>query len=239
MNASVYTAAFTNLVTKYFVRPNYYKVPTVLANGTTADCAYFAIYQMSYLVGGVGGKANAAKVLDSFRSIAEAHGVCLHLVDMVAGSPANVAGKANVADYQQYGVNSATSYCFMKIVHAPPTPMTEYINYTEQVGRAVTAWTGISQSLSKSALGPGFKFAPTLSVGWDSSPRTLSSDPFGQWGYPWGNAFHSTPAEFQAALEVSKSYLDQYCSTASGQHAAAAAAAAGTHAAARWYLNHK
>ena len=164
-------------------------------------------------------------VLDSFRSIAEAHGVCLHLVDMVSGSASGIA--KNAAEYQQFGVNSATSYCFMKIVRAPSTPMTQYINYTDQVARALTAWTDISQSLSKSALGPSFKFAPTLSVGWDSSPRTLPSDPFGQWGYPWGNAFHSTPAEFQAALQASKTYLDQYCSD--HKHADAISGAA-----ARW-----
>ena len=29
-------------------------------------------------------------------------------------------------------------------------------------------------------------YAPVFSVAWDSSPRTLISDPYGDFGYPWG-----------------------------------------------------
>ena len=41
MNSTVYGAAFKNVVDKYMGHPNYYRVPTRLANGTVADCAYF------------------------------------------------------------------------------------------------------------------------------------------------------------------------------------------------------
>jgi hypothetical protein len=47
MNSSVYLGGFKSMISKYFVHPNYYKVPTVLRNGTIADCAYFAVYQFS------------------------------------------------------------------------------------------------------------------------------------------------------------------------------------------------
>lgn len=55
MNTTVYTKAFTNIIEKYFKQPNYYKVPTKLANGTIAQCNYFAFYQFSYFVSGLGG----------------------------------------------------------------------------------------------------------------------------------------------------------------------------------------
>lgn len=60
MNASVYTSAFQHVARTYFVNPNYYRVPTKLANGTVADCAYFAMYQMEYFTEAVGG---ATKVM--------------------------------------------------------------------------------------------------------------------------------------------------------------------------------
>ena len=36
-----------------------------------ANCAYYAIYQMAYLVGGVGGEAAAAGLFNDFRDYAE------------------------------------------------------------------------------------------------------------------------------------------------------------------------
>jgi hypothetical protein len=41
----------------------------------------------------------------------------------------------------------------------------------------------------------GIPYIPTMSVAWDSSPRTLATDGWGEYGYPWGAAWHSTPAQ--------------------------------------------
>lgn len=53
MNASVYVGAFQHVAKTYFTRSNYYRVPTTLANGTVAQCCYYAMYQMNYFVEGV------------------------------------------------------------------------------------------------------------------------------------------------------------------------------------------
>lgn len=208
MNASVYQGAFETIVDKYFTTPNYYKVPTMLPNGTKAQCNYYAFYQFEYFVSGLGGVPAAVKVMDNFRAIAASRGQCIHLVAMVAGSAQSIATQEDT--YKALGVASGTSYCFMKIVHGGGASMTEYLNYTDQVARALESWSSIADVFHSKIGGP---FAPTLSVGWDSSPRTLPSDPFGNWGYPWGSSFHSTPAEFKAALEASAAYLDTYCSS--------------------------
>ena len=82
-------------------------------------------------------------------------------------------------------------------------------NYTEMAPQSVTAWGEISQAF-ETAL--GIQYAPIVSVAWDSSPRTLASDPFGQWGYPWSTTYTSTPAEFTQALTLAKTYMTSSCS---------------------------
>ncbi len=46
MNASVYMAGFEHAINTYFLHPNYYRAPTILPNGTVAQCGYFSIYQI-------------------------------------------------------------------------------------------------------------------------------------------------------------------------------------------------
>eukprot|EP00041_Stephanoeca_diplocostata_P006756 m.93080 g.93080 ORF g.93080 m.93080 type:complete len:152 (+) comp16527_c1_seq10:2094-2549(+) len=81
----------------------------------------------------------------------------------------------------------------------------------------VGAWNGLSKHY-ETAL--DIAYAPVVSVGWDSSPRTLPSDPFGNWGYPWGPSFVSSPDTFTTTLLSTRAYMDELCAarehTASG-----------------------
>lgn len=203
MNSSVYQSAFHNIVDKYFSHPNYYKVPTKLTNGTVANCAYFAIYQMDYMVGGIGGVKLAASVMDEFRAYAESKGQCLHLVAMVAGQPQ--APSPSVDLLKSMKASSTTAYCWMKILKFPEWPVNNY----SELSAASTDTYGAFADHFKSEM--DVKFAPVVSVGWDSSPRTLPSDQFFKSSYPWGSAFHSTPNTFRTALTIAKDYLSQYC----------------------------
>ena len=166
MNATTYEAAFVAIVDKYFSQPNYYKVPTMLKNGTVAQCNYYAFYQFNYFVSGLGGLNAAVTVMDKFREIADARGQCLHLVAMVAGKAQSITNEVGML--KALGVASGTSYCFMKIVPTPPTPITEYVDYTEQVGRALTSWTDFSNIFHSSL---GAPFAPTLYVTNHTNPN--------------------------------------------------------------------
>ena len=49
-------------------------------------------------------------------------------------------------------------------------------------------------------------YVPTMGPGWDASPRTLPSDAWGEWGYPWGASWHSTPEQWVAALKRARSF---------------------------------
>eukprot|EP00037_Helgoeca_nana_P033810 m.419521 g.419521 ORF g.419521 m.419521 type:complete len:462 (+) comp31601_c0_seq1:62-1447(+) len=205
MNASVYTGGFRYIVDTYFHHPNHYRVPTPLRNGTVAQCPYFSIYQLDYLVAGVGGSAAAETVLTAFRDYAESQGTCVHFAVMVAGSAKSISSQT--AQFKALDVASATSYCWMKLGLEGAQTFPES-NYTEMIPQSVEAWTALAKVLSEDL---GIKYAPVLSVGWDSSPRTLPSDPFGQWGYPWGTSYVSTPDQFQAALAAAKDYMVQSC----------------------------
>ena len=46
MSAEVYRNAFRYIAKTYFTQPNYYKAPTRLPNGTSADCCFFSLYQV-------------------------------------------------------------------------------------------------------------------------------------------------------------------------------------------------
>jgi hypothetical protein len=52
MDDQVYRNAFKYIAENYFTKPNYYKAPTKLANGTVADCCFFSIYQPGGLSAG-------------------------------------------------------------------------------------------------------------------------------------------------------------------------------------------
>lgn len=58
----------------------------------------------------------------------------------------------------------------------------------------------------------GVPYIPTLSTAWDSSPRTLPHDGWGDWGYPWGISWHSNMSEWSDAISRSKQAIDTRCS---------------------------
>jgi hypothetical protein len=53
--------------------------------------------------------------------------------------------------------------------------------------------------------------AEQVSTGWDSSPRTLIHDPFGNFGYPWGPSFHGTPEQFGDAMSMALNWTSERC----------------------------
>jgi hypothetical protein len=195
MDDTVARNAFAHVAKTYFTQPNYYRVPTTLPNGTKAQCAFFSFYQPEILAGGDAKRYSA--LMDDFRKAAESVGECLHLNHMGA------------QHHPQYinasGVNSATDYGWMKTASAPTWPESKY---EDIVSGGIAAWNTYTKTMKDSYNIP---YIPTMSVAWDSSPRTLASDAWGEYGYPWGAAWHSTPAQFTTALHTVKNYMDSRC----------------------------
>jgi hypothetical protein len=55
----------------------------------------------------------------------------------------------------------------------------------------------------------GVPFYPNVTMGWDSSPRTVQSDVYESLGYPFGPVLAgNTPKLFREALKEAKAFLD-------------------------------
>jgi hypothetical protein len=53
-------------------------------------------------------------------------------------------------------------------------------------------------------------YYPNVTMGWDSSPRTIQSDAYDNLGYPFMPTLDgNTPEEFEKALEGAKRFLDR------------------------------
>ena len=69
-------------------------------------------------------------------------------------------------------------------------------------------------TLTKQYAALGVPYIPTLSTCWDASPRTLPSDGWGQFGYPWGPSWHSNISQWTTALSRSKADMLARCDPA-------------------------
>lgn len=203
--ASRYTGGFRYIVDTYFNHPNYYRVPTTLRNGTVAQCPYFAMYQLEYFMAGVGGQGAAEKALDSFRDYAESSGSCVHFVVMVAGSAESIS--TQTATFKTLDVASATSYCWMKL-GLEGTKVFPAANYSALGPQSVAASTALANMFSDHL---GIKYAPVVSSGWDSSPRTLPSDPFGNWGCKCLCIYGEAESNFNHRVMSPESYRSVGC----------------------------
>jgi hypothetical protein len=101
MTPSVYKYAFLYVAKQYFTEPNYYRAPTKLANGTTAMCCFFSIYQPAYVA--FGNETLAAELMGDFRAAAEAVGQCLHLNHMNGGASKESTVARKVSSMTAYG----------------------------------------------------------------------------------------------------------------------------------------
>jgi hypothetical protein len=185
VNRATFDRATDHVIRTYFSRPNHW---------TIDGRPVFSIYELMTLVKGLGGLEKTREALDDFRARVRAAGFPgLHLNAVAWGlQPADLV--------RTLAVDSVTSYCW--IHHTPPAsfPSTPYADW----------------ALAASALWPKFRrewpvpYAPNVSVGWDSSPRTTQTDPFRDVGYPFTSVFvGSTPEEFRKALARAKIFLEE------------------------------
>jgi hypothetical protein len=136
--------------------------------------------------------------MDDFRRAAEAVGQCLHLNHMGAGLKPPMISSRRVA--------SVTDYCWMKLGRGEGFvfPETDY----EVVRDHALAVTQARHELYNSS---GVPYIPVISTAWDSSPRTLPQDAWGDWGYPWGLSYHANVSQFKTALQMTKKAMAERC----------------------------
>jgi hypothetical protein len=173
----------------YFSQPNYLKLD---------GRPYFSVYEIGTLVASLGSVPEARKALDRFRERGRAAGFPdLHLNAVVWGRPI-LPGETTPSDparlVDDLGFDSITSYVWVhhwnpgRVAAIPfDTVLEQYLGYWDK-------------SVHNRYKVPYF---PNLTVGWDSSPRTVQSDVWEpHLGYPFTPVITgNTPAAVRRACE--------------------------------------
>jgi hypothetical protein len=96
------------------------------------------------------------------------------------------------------GFNSVTSYVWIHHIEMPDFPVTDY-HYVRQKMR---------DFYQNAATEYGLPYYPNVTMGWDSSPRTVQSDVFDNLGYPFTPTLGgNTPEAFRQGLEDVRAFL--------------------------------
>lgn len=182
------------VIERYFKHPSYW-----LIDGRP----YFSIYELHTLIQGLGGVEATVDALAAFRSRVKAAGFPdLHLNDVVWDLkllPDETATKDPQQTLTTLGFNSITSYVWIHHVPMPAFPETPY---ADVLSGAVEHWQRTAHTFA-------LPYFPNVTVGWDSSPRTVQSDTFINAGYPFTPTLSSaTPSAFRDALARAKAFLD-------------------------------
>jgi Glycosyltransferase WbsX len=168
---------------------------------------YFSMYELGTFIQGMGGLDAARDALESFRSKVKAAGFPdLHLNAIVWGVtvlPTELKLERPAEVVKFLGFSSTTSYAW---VHHFDVNRGE--GFTRPYGDAAQAnynvWTRYATEF-------GVPYYPSVSMGWDPSPRTNQEDPFRVNGYPWtASLADNTPAAFAEALRNATVHAEQH-----------------------------
>jgi hypothetical protein len=183
-----------HVIERYFSHPSHWMID---------GCPYFSIYELMTFIQGMGGIERAKEALAEFRASTRAAGFPdLHLNAVVWG----VQILPNEQKIEQpnellrhLGFDSVTSYVWIHHVPLTSFPETEYADVAR---RAEAHWHQARSEFS-------IPYHPNVTMGWDSSPRTVQSDVFSNVGYPFMPMLaNNTPGAFQNALSSAKAFLD-------------------------------
>ncbi|MEI8093724.1 MAG: glycoside hydrolase family 99-like domain-containing protein [Spirochaetales bacterium] len=181
------------MIAHYFDQPNYWRVQGGL---------YFSFYELMGIIQGLGGRKETRRILDNFRAKVRKAGLGeLHLNAVVWGIQ-NLPGEKKLENpdemVKELGFDSVTSYVWVHNVPMEAYPSVEYSSYAQS---AIQDWSKFRGQFS-------VPYFPNVSMGWDSSPRTVQSDVHGNLGYPFTPMLvGNTPNEFQKALAAAKEHV--------------------------------
>ena len=187
--------AIDYIIAKYFKHSSYW-----LIDGSP----YFSIYDIGRLIDGLGGKEQTQAALSDFRAKTKAEGFKdLHL-NAVVLNKVNLLGDDKIVDMSglidYLGFSSFTSYVWIHHVNLKDFPQTDY-NYVRD--SYLEYWDEAEKKFD-------LPYFPNVTMGWDSTPRTLQSDKYIETGYPYiATLSGNTPQNFQKALEITKNRVSK------------------------------
>ena len=195
VSANAFDAAADYMIEKYFKHPSYWRV-----NGGL----YVSFYEVMSLIQGLGGRQATREALDRFREKTRAAGLGeLHLNAVVWGIQ-NLPGEQAMEDpnemVQMLGFDSVTSYVW---IHNVPLEEFPTVSYPEYAQKAEKDWYKFREQFN-------VLYYPNVSMGWDSTPRTVQSDVHEPLGYPFTSVLvNNTPEHFKNSLEADKRFLQE------------------------------
>lgn len=177
------------VIENYFKQPNYWKID---------GKPYFSVYELTKFGESFGSFEATKAAIERFREKVKAAGFPdLHMNAVYWGRP-NIPGEGTIEDpvklIEGLGFDSVTSYVW--IHHVPLNELETDFNWVRD--EYMKHWDNARASFS-------IPYIPNASVGWDSSPRTDQTEPYGNWGYPFTNTIsNNTPENFKKSLEMIK-----------------------------------
>ena len=191
----VFRRATDHVIQRYFSHPRYWRVDGGL---------YFSFYDLGKLIASHGGESGAAAALSDFRARVRAAGLGeLHLNAVLWNEillPGETPEGRPEGFSRELGFDSVSHYVWLHHQPMRSFPSTPYAVYRDG---AVRDWRRFAATHS-------LPYIPNVTVGWDSSPRTIATDGYDPLGYPFLPVLSgSTPAQFTAALRGVKQFLDE------------------------------
>ncbi|SFJ23175.1 Glycosyltransferase WbsX [Paenibacillus sp. UNC496MF] len=195
VSREAFARATGHMIAAYFNRPNYWRVDGKL---------YFSVYELMSLVQGLGGLDAARAALDDFRARVRAAGLGELHVNAVVWGVQILPGEEKIANAEDMlaalGIDSVSSYVWIHHQELSSFPETPYAEIAE---KSAEDWETFSGQY-------GLPYLPNVTMGWDSSPRTIQSDRFDNLGYPYMAMLSgNSPERFRRALERMKAFLEQ------------------------------
>ena len=197
ISAAAFDRLTDKVVNDYFTRPNYLRV-----NG----CPYFSVYELGTLIAGLGGVDETTRALDRFREKTRRAGFpdlhlngCAWSVNVLPGEKLLDNPAAIV---ERFDFSSVGSYVW---VHH----FTLSLGGFPESSYALAAATNY-ELWEKNLTAFPAPYYPNVTMGWDSSPRTVQTDAFEQRNYPFcGILAGNTPEAFEAGLRRARAYVER------------------------------
>ncbi|MCD9022496.1 glycosyltransferase WbsX family protein [Cohnella silvisoli] len=194
VSEKAFIEATDHMIRRYFAHPSYWRVK---------DGLYFSIYELMNLVKGFGGIEETKRILADFRERVRAAGLGeLHLNAVVWGVQI-LPGEKRIEDpnelLNELAFDSVTSYVWLHHVGLPEFPQTDYGWWSDQ---AIARMKELADEFR-------LPYFPNVTMGWDTSPRTVQSDKYEPIGYQYmATVSENTPARFEEALRRTKALIE-------------------------------
>jgi hypothetical protein len=181
------------VIAHYFKHPNYWRV---------GGKPYFSVFHGPTFLTNFGGAEGARSALRHFEAktvAAGLPGIHFNMTVNQLGTQLNLEAMENLArTVSTLGLASITHYALINFFKLPDFPFTDYRAYTAALP---AFWKQFAAETSACYL-------PSLSMGWDVTPRTVQSSAFKPGDYPFTPIVRGNdPAAFREAVQLAADHL--------------------------------